>query len=179
MMRKWNHILARIILALFLLHALMGSLMLLGFSTISLAPLSWLLFGTVMIHGVLGIISTFKALKSGKRSGSWYFSENAAFFIKRISGILIMILLIFHIQAYTVSVNGQFFLQEFTLCKMISQILLILAIFLHLAVSIKSMLIARGTIDFKEKTTDWMLVLSVMLIFFTIAIIAYYIQWQV
>lgn len=178
-MRKWNHILARIILALFLLHALMGSLMLLGFSTISFTPLSWLLFGTVILHGILGIISTFQSIKSGIQSRVWYIKENTAFFIKRISGLLIMILLIFHIQAYTVSVNGQFFLREFTLCKMILQILLILAIFLHLAVSIKSMLIARGTINFKEKTMDWMLILSVMLIFFTIAIIAYYIQWQV
>ena len=38
------------------------------------------------------------------------------------------------------------------------------------------MLIAKGTINFKEKTIDWMIVLSVMLIFFTVAIIAYYIK---
>ena len=116
-MRKWNHILARMILALFLLHALMGSLMLLGFSNISFAPLSWLLFGTVIVHGVLGMISTFQTFKSGKKSGSWYLRENATFYVKRISGLLILILLIFHIQAHTVSVNGHFFLKEFTLCK--------------------------------------------------------------
>ena len=32
-MRKWNNILARVIIVLFLLHALMGSLMLLGLNT--------------------------------------------------------------------------------------------------------------------------------------------------
>jgi hypothetical protein len=56
--------------------------------------------------------------------------------------------------------------------------LFILAIFIHLAVSIKSMLIARGTIKFKEKTIDWMLVLSIMMLFFIAAVIIYYIQWQ-
>ena len=61
---------------------------------------------------------------------------------------------------------------------MIAQILLILSIFIHLMVGIRSMLIAKGTIKFKERTVDWMLVLSIMMIFFTIAVVAYYIQWQ-
>ena len=80
--------------------------------------------------------------------------------------------------AYTTSTDGRFFLKEFTLCGMLSQVLFILAIFVHLAVSIKSMLIAKGTVKFKERTIDWMLILSVMMLFFTVAVIIYYIQWQ-
>ena len=57
-MRKWNNILARVIIVLFLLHALMGSLMLLGLSTISFLPLSMLLLIAVLIHGILGIMAT-------------------------------------------------------------------------------------------------------------------------
>ena len=177
-MRKWNNILARIIIILFLLHALMGSLMLLGLSTISFLPLSLILLVAVIIHGILGIISTLSAVVSGKKSGHWYLKQNAAFWTKRISGIAILLLLVFHVTAYTTNVDGRFFLKEFTLCRMLSQILFILAIFIHLAVSIKSMLIAKGTIKYKEKTTDWMLVLSIMMLFFTVAVIIYYIQWQ-
>lgn len=51
-MRKWNNILARVIIVLFLLHALMGSLMLLGLSTISFLPLSCLLAMAVAVHGI-------------------------------------------------------------------------------------------------------------------------------
>lgn len=178
-MRKWNNILTRIIILLFLLHGLMGSLLLLGFSTISCTYLSWILFALVLLHGIIGMVSTVTAIKSGKKSGSWYFGQNIAFWTKRISGIAIMLLLIFHITAYTTTVNGQFFLKEFTLVRLFSQLLFILAIFIHLAVSIKSMLIARGIIKFKERTIDWMLVLSVMMLFFTVAVISYYIQWQV
>lgn len=177
-MRKWNNILARVIIVLFLLHALMGSLMLLGLSTISFLPLSMLLLVTVIIHGILGIMATLSALVSGKETRHWYLKQNATFWTKRISGIVIMLLLVFHVTAYTTSVNGRFFLKEFTLCRMLSQILFILAIFIHLAVSIKSMLIAKGTIKFKEKTADWMLVLSIMMLFFTASVIIYYIQWQ-
>lgn len=178
-MRKCNNILVRIIIALFLLHALMGSLILLGVSTVSFVPLSLILFILVIVHGILGIISTISALKNGKKTGRWYLRENAAFWTKRISGLAIMLFLVFHIKAYTTSVNGHFFLKEFTVCGMISQILFILSIFIHLSVSIKSMLIAKGTIKFRERTIDWMLVLSVMMLFFVVTVIIYFIQWQV
>ena len=77
-MRKWNNVLARVIIVLFLLHALMGSLMLLGISRISLKPLSWFLLSTVLLHGILGIISTIPAFKTVKKTGQWFFKENAA-----------------------------------------------------------------------------------------------------
>ena len=41
------------------------------------------------------------------------------------------------------------------------------------------MLIAKGVVKFKERMIDWMLVLSVMTLFFVVAVVAYYIQWQV
>lgn len=178
-MRRWNNILARIIIVLFLLHGLMGSLMLLGVSNVAIVYLPWILLAAVGIHGILGIISTIPSIKSGIKTGHWYFRENAAFWTKRISGLAILLLLSFHITAYTTNVNGHFFLKEFTVCGLISQILFVVSIFIHLAVSIRSMLIAKGTIKFKERTIDWMLVLSVMMIFFTVAIIIYFIQWQV
>ena len=177
-MRRWNNILVRIIIVLFLIHALLGSLMLLGVSTISFTPLSWLLLVIVIIHGIIGMIMTLKAVTSGKKSGRWYLRQNAAFWTKRVSGICILLLLVFHVTAYTTSVNGRFFLKEFTLIRLLSQILFVLAIFIHLVVSIKSMLIAKGTVKFKERTIDWILVLSIMMIFFVVAVIIYYIQWQ-
>lgn len=178
-MRKWNNRLARIIIILFLLHAFMGSLILLGFSTVSFVWLSWILFTAVIIHGSLGILSTISALKIGRKTKNWYLRKNASFWTKRISGLAIMLLLIFHITAYTTNVNGHFFLKEFTVWRMLAQILLIAAIFIHLAVSIKSMLIAKGTVKFKERTMDWMLVLSILMLFFAVTVIVYFIQWQV
>ena len=139
-MRKWNNILARVIVVLFLLHALMGSLMLLGLSNISFKPLSWLLFAAVIAHGVLGVLATVQAVKSG---------QNA------------------------------FFLKEFTFGRMAAQLLLILSIFIHLAISVKSMLIAKGVVKFKERTVDWMMVLSLMMLFFAAAVVIYFIQWQI
>ena len=177
-MRKWNNILARVILVLFLLHALMGSLMLLGVSNLSVRPLSWLLLAAVAAHGVLGIVSTIRAFKSGKHSGKWYLQKNAAYWTKRFSGLAILLLLGFHITAYTTTIGSHFYLKEFTFGRMAAQILLILSIFVHLAVSVKAMLIAKGVRQFKERTIDWMMVLSLMMLFFAVAVILYFIQWQ-
>lgn len=177
-MRKWNNILARVIIALFLLHALMGSLLLLGLSNISFRPLSWLLLAMVIAHGILGIAATIQAVKSGKNSGIWYLRQNAAYWTKRFSGLAILILLCFHISAYTTTIGSAFFLKEFTFGRMAAQLLLILSIFLHLAVSIKSMLIAKGVRKFKERTVDWMMVLSLMMLFFAVAVVYYFIEWQ-
>ena len=105
-MRKWNNILARVILILFLLHALMGSLMLLGISNLSIRPFSWLLLTAVAAHGILGILSTIRAIKSGKQSGKWYLQKNAAYWTKRFSGLAILILLGFHITAYTTTIGS-------------------------------------------------------------------------
>ena len=177
-MRKWNNILARIIIILFLFHGLTGSLMLLGISTISFPLLAKILLIAVIIHGIFGIVSTLPAIAGAVKTGRWYFKQNAAFWTKRISGISIMLLLIFHITTYTISSGGRLFLKEFTMCRMLLQITLILSVFIHLAVSIRSMLIAKGTIKFKERTVDCMLILSAMMLFFTVAVIIYYIQWQ-
>ena len=178
-MRKWNNILARVIIVLFLLHALMGSLMLLGMSSISFKPLSWLLLAAVVVHGILGVLATVQAVKGGKESGKWYLRQNAAYWTKRFSGAAILILLCFHISAYTTTVGGAFFLKEFTVGRMAAQLLLIISIFIHLAVSVKSMLIAKGVTKFKERTADWMMVLSLLLLFFAAAVVIYFIQWQI
>lgn len=178
-MRKWNNILARVIIVLFLLHALMGSLMLLGISDISFKPLSWLLLAAVVVHGILGVLSTVQAVKGGKESGKWYLRQNAAYWTKRFSGFAILILLCFHISAYTTTVGDAFFLKEFTVGRMTAQLLLIISIFVHLAVSVKSMLIAKGVTKFKERTVDWMMVLSLLMLLFATSVIIYFIQWQI
>ena len=178
-MRKWNNILSRVIIVLFLLHALMGSLMLLGMSNISFKPLSWLLFAAVAVHGILGVLATVQAVKGGRKSGKWYLRQNAAYWTKRFSGFAILILLCFHISAYTTTVGDAFFLKEFTVGRMTAQLLLLISIFIHLAVSVKSMLIANGVTKFKERTIDWLMVLSLLMLFFATAVIIYFIQWQI
>ncbi len=177
-MRKLNEWIVKIMIILFLIHGLFGSFLMLGISSISLKPLAYTLLILVLSHAVIGMMQTKNAVKSGMRSGHWYKGLNAAFWIKRISGVAILVLLCFHIGAYTTEVNGKFFLAEFTWMKMVTQLLFVLAIGIHLFVSIRPMLIRRGIIKYKERTVDYLLVLAIFHMIFVAAIISYYIQWN-
>lgn len=178
-MRKLNGILARVVVVLFLIHAVMGCFMLQGRSSVSCFPLTILLLVTVIAHAILGVIATIKAVRSGGSSGKWYFRQNKAFWIKRISGVSILLLLIFHMSVYVTSSNGVYFLKEFTWVSLVSQLLFVLAIFVHLYVSIEGMLIAKGILQYKERKKDWLLVLSVFMLMIAATIIMYYVQWQI
>lgn len=177
-MRKLNGIIARIVVILFLIHAAMGCFMLQGRSSISCKPLTILLVAAVIVHGILGVISTISAIRSGSKSGKWYLRQNSVFWIKRLSGIAILLLLGFHVNVFVTSSNGVYFLKEFTLMGLISQILFVVAIFIHLYVSIEGMLIARGVLAYKERKKDWLLVLCIFMLMIVASIIMYYVQWQ-
>ena len=177
-MRKFNGILAKVVIVLFLIHAVMGCFMLQGRSSVSCKPLTILLVAAVIVHGILGVILTISAIQSGSKSGKWYFRQNSAFWIKRLSGIAILLLLVFHINVFITSSNGVYFLKEFTLSGLISQLLFVLAIIIHLYVSIEGMLIARGVLTYKERKKDWMLVLCIFMLMIIASLIMYYMQWQ-
>lgn len=177
-MRRLNHILACLILVLVFVHAFLALLIVLGLSTVNFYQLPKLLLYLVVAHGGLGLISTITALRSGIRSGKWYMAQNKEFWIKRVSGLAIALLLTVHASAYITSVNGSFFLREFTFLRWISQLLFLLSIFIHLGISVKSTLIAQGTLKLKARTFDGMLVLSVLTFILAAGVTAYYIQWQ-
>ena len=75
-MRKFNGILARVVVVLFLIHAMMGCFMLQGRSSVSCFPLTILLLVTVIAHAILGVIATIKSVRSGGISGKWYLKQN-------------------------------------------------------------------------------------------------------
>lgn len=178
-MRKLNGILARVVVVLFLIHAVMGCFMLQGRSSVSCFQLTILLLAAVILHAVLGVIATIKAVRSGGSSGKWYLKQNKGFWIKRVSGAAILLLLIFHMSVYVTSSNGVYFLREFTWMSLLSQLLFVLAIFIHLYVSLEGMLIARGILEYKERKKDWLLVLSIFMLMIVITIIMYFVQWQI
>ncbi|HAH62782.1 MAG TPA: pilus assembly protein PilX [Treponema sp.] len=177
-MRKINTILSAVILAIFLVHGVMGSFLLLGVGTNAATILAWIGFGLILVHAGLGVVLTVQAVREGGKSGRWYLRQNAEFWTRRFSGAAIMILLFFHFGTYGETVNGTFGLKEFTTVKLITQLLLIAALFIHIFVNIRPLLISLGVIKQKERRVDLFLTGSVFLLFFTGAVLIYYIGWQ-
>jgi hypothetical protein len=83
-----------------------------------------------------------------------------------------------HFRLFGHTIDGQYILFEFTTTRLVTQFLLIAALFTHIFVNIRPLLVSLGIITFKERRVDIFLILSVFLLFFAGAVASYYIGWQ-
>ena len=177
-MRKINTILSVLLLVIFMLHGLMGSFMLLGIGSSAGKILAWVGVAVLAAHTVIGVILTIKTLKIFKNAGNSYLKQNAVFWARRASGLAILILMFFHIGLFGGVQDGIYILFPFTTVKLITQLLLVAALFIHLFINIRPLLISLGIISYKERRGDIYLILSVLLLFCTGTVIIYYIGWH-
>lgn len=175
-MRKWNTILSVLMLLIFMIHGIMGSFMLNGVGSSAGKLLAWI--GVLVVHTVIGVILTVQSLQTAKQSGKMYLKQNVIFWARRASGMAILILLLFHIGLFGKEQNGTYILFPFTTVKMVTQLLFVAAIFVHIFINIRPLLVSLGIISYKERRSDIYLILSVLLLFIAGAVILYYIGWQ-
>jgi succinate dehydrogenase/fumarate reductase cytochrome b subunit len=171
-MRKWNTILSVLMLLIFMIHGIMGSFMLNGVGSSAGKLLAWIGVGILVVHTVIGVILTVQSLQTAKQSGKMYLKQNGA------SGMAILILLLFHIGLFGKVQNGTYILFPFTTVKMVTQLLFVAAIFVHIFINIRPLIVSLGIISYKERRSDIYLILSVLLLFIAGAVILYYIGWQ-
>ena len=177
-MRKWNTILSVLMLLIFMIHGIMGSFMLNGVGSSAGQLLAWIGVGILVVHTVIGVILTVQSLQTAKQSGKMYLKQNVIFWARRASGMAILILLLFHIGLFGKVQNGTYILFPFTTVKMVTQLLFVAAIFVHIFINIRPLLVSLGIISYKERRGDIYLILSVLLLFIAGAVIFYYIGWQ-
>ena len=177
-MRKINTILSVLLLVIFMLHGLMGSFMLLGIGSSAGKILAWFGVAVLAAHTVIGVILTIKTLKISQNAGNSYLKQNAVFWARRASGLAILILMFFHIGLFGGVQDGMYILFPFTTVKLITQLLLFAALFIHLFINIRPLLVSLGIISYKERRGDIYLILSVLLLFSAGAVIIYYIGWH-
>lgn len=177
-MRKINTILSVLLLVIFMLHGLMGSFMLLGIGSSAGKILAWVGVAVLAAHTVIGVILTINTLKISKNEGNSYLKQNAVFWARRASGLAILILMFFHIGLFGGVQDGIYILFPFTTVKLITQLLLVAALFIHLFINIRPLLVSLGIISYKERRGDIYLILSVLLLFSAGAVIIYYIGWH-
>lgn len=177
-MRKINTILSVLLLVIFMLHGLMGSFMLLGIGSSAGKILAWVGVAVLAAHTVIGVILTINTLKISKNASNSYLKQNAVFWARRASGLAILILMFFHIGLFGGVQDGIYILFPFTTVKLITQLLLVAALFIHLFINIRPLLVSLGIISYKERRGDIYLILSVLLLFSAGAVIIYYIGWH-
>lgn len=168
-----------LILALFLLHAILGSFQMLGIGNTVLKTTAWATMGLIAVHAVIGVKLTADTLRVQQKAGVAYLKENQVFWARRISGFVIMILIFFHLTTFGYTTNGAYRLRWFDAGKLVTQLLLVAAVAAHVTANVKPMMISLGIKSLKQWVGDILFVLSVLLLFMAAAFIVYYLRWNV
>ena len=178
-MRKANAIVVSLMIVALLAHMILGGLELAGIGGMPMRWLSDSLLLIVGVHIVLSTILTVKSIIAIKKSGTHYFKENKLFWLRRFSGLLIIVGLVFHLIIFYSKDNEAYRLEAFNFVYLASQIILILFIAIHVISNIKPVLISFGITSLKRFSVDILFILSIALLLSLVAFIIYYVRWQV
>lgn len=177
-MRRLNAILSAVILAMFVIHGFLGALNMLDVAVVITKVMARIMVVLVAVHAVLGGILTVKAIRTRRVTKAPYWKENALFWARRISGVAIVILLVFHVTTFLSASGSVFSLSFFDGFRLTANILLVLSIAVHVITNVKPMLISFGIRRLRPRVGDILFVLSILLILFVIGFIVYYIRWN-
>lgn len=176
-MRKLNIIIVISLIIIFLIHPIQSAFLLLGFTEKDWNTLAWIGVGLVLIHALIGIYLSADTLKTLWKGQKNYFQGNGRFWLSRISGFLILILMVFHFNAYGEMEDGKYVVFPFTDIKLFFQLGLLLALFIHLFVNVKPLLISLGITDRGKIRKLIFIILTLVLIFVSIAVLYYFFKW--
>jgi succinate dehydrogenase/fumarate reductase cytochrome b subunit len=175
-MRKWNASLSALLIVIFMIHSVRGSFLMLGVGRTVGKTLAWTGCGLLVVHIIFGALLTARTLKSGKTSGKWYFRQNAAFWARRISGLCILALAFFHFRLFGRATESGYVLFDFTTARLLVQLLFTAALFVHIFINIRPLLLSFGVLKYRERRIDCFLVLSAILLFCAGATMIYYLR---
>ena len=176
-MRKLNLRICTAMVFLLLLHCALGCFMLSGISRIYFRLLNVLLACCVCLHAVLGCLVCFRSIRNALRTGTWYLRENWRHWTQIVSGFGIIILLPFHVSAYTTSSGGKYFLREFTCTGLILQILFASAVYIHVLLGIGSLSVACAWLDSRPMRTVCRTVCTCLYLLALFSLLVYYRRW--
>ena len=181
-MRKWNAPISAGIIVLFLIHAIAGAYQLVGVlpgGNTFLEVLAWIMAALIGAHVIIGIVLTLQTLRICHRSRAPYLKENAPFWIRRLSGLAMILFIVFHICIFYTADGGQVRLHYFGRLQLAASLLLSLCVAVHLLSNIKALMIGLGAGGIGKLIRDILFVLSVILVFCGAAFIIYYLRWNV
>lgn len=181
-LRKINAIITLVLLFLIIVHMLMGVFQMTGITLI--APLwkkilSYIMVSLVFLHAVIGVKLTHSSIKIAKNHEKCYFKQNWKFWLMRISGFLMIIFIAYHIYFFS-NINSQLVrLKFFGEIQLTVSILLVLAIFVHIGIGIRSLFISIGLERLRKFIKDSKWIFFVVLTISAIAFVIYYLRWNV
>lgn len=160
-MRKINTIIALIICILIADHLIFGSLHLFGLNVHVTKPLALTMLVLVLVHAVISMIVTVRAEKVGMKTKARYNKENKDFWMRRTSGMGILIFALLHVFLMGKNANGVPKIATAPAPLKLATPLLVVSIFAHLFSNVKPLLISLGVKnpDKKEKIVKVLIII--------------------
>ena len=180
-MRKINAILGPVLIVLLLIHVISGSFQLYGLiagGSVVRKVLSYLLLILVLLHVVIGIVLTVQTICSCRQSGISFFRDNLRFWIARISGLAMLLLIVWHVLVFGTSSGEVFRLHVFGWLEMAAHILLALVLLVHLGTNIRPLLMGLGLAG-RRYLRDMIIVFSILMLVCAVAFVVYYLRWNI
>ena len=178
-MRKCNTIVSLLMVFLFVIHIIMGSTVLLSWGTNAGKIFIRAGVTILLIHLITGIILTVKTFSVRNKNQKNYVRENSSFWIRRISGIAILIFMCFHFGVFGKTVNGIYVPSVFTTAKLITQLLMITALFVHLFTNVRPLLMSCGIVTKTSTRKILYIITGIIFAFVASAFVFYYVGWLV
>lgn len=178
-MRKLNTYLSLALCLVFLLHLVMGSFMILGIGHNGGKLLAIAGACALVIHVALSAYSTGRTMtRLGLRHLLQYGWANRLFWLRRLSGLAILILLFGHIGLFGAVIDGQYVLFDFTWPKALLQGTFLTALCVHIATNMRPLFVSLGWSGIAGRCRDVYASLVVFYLFSIVALIIYYVGWQ-
>mgnify|MGYP002857521129 CR=1 FL=1 len=181
-MRKANAVISMAVMMLLLVHAVAGGFQLMGVfpgGNQELKVLAWIMVGLIFLHFLIGIKLTVDTLIAIRRSGVSYRRENRIFWARRISGFAIMLFTLCHLAVFLGPSGEVFRLTVFEGVQLTTQIMLVLSLAVHVLTNVRPLLISFGIKGFRIYVKDILFVLAIIMLFCGIAMVIYYLRWNV
>lgn len=141
--------------------------------------LACIMAGFVILHILFGIRLTIETMFALHRAGKSYFKDNLEFWIRRISGFALVLLILYHVIIFTGESGEVFRLNMFGWLQLAGSLLLVIALFVHICSNIKPLLTSFGIAGRKVYVRDIMLILAIICAVCAIAFIVYYMRWNI
>jgi hypothetical protein len=181
-LRKTNALISIGLVVLLLLHAIAGGFQLMGLipgGSSLLEALAWLMLALLAGHMVIGVILTAQTLHTSAKAGAAYVRVNALFWVRRLSGFALALLLLLHLLLFVQTGTGVFRLHDFGPQELLGQLLLLMTLAIHLMCDIRPLAIALGLHSGRGFGRDILLILAVVMAFCALAFVVYYLRWNV
>lgn len=179
-MRKVNTYISLALCLIFLLHLVMGSFMVLGIGHNGGKILALAGLVLLVIHIGCSMISTGQTLRRlGWRNVTLYGWQNRLFWLRRGTGLLILVFLLGHIGLFGTVMDGHYVLFEFTWQKLVIQLLFMTALSVHILTNIRPLFVSLGWHHIAPRSQDVYIIVGVLYLFSILAMAIYYVGWQV